>query len=344
MIDTLTLDLQNYEVKKNPNLELQLARRNLQTGEVRGMEAVLFGGVIGAKAFGNTEKIHVDVQPCRDGSVHAFMHFSAPKQVAEDNYQELNYSGFLNALDHAEGELEELGVKAKLDEAKIARLDLFKNIFPDEPVMCYAKVFELLEANYAKDKRTYGVDGWLMGNTQQQYCIYNKLEELKRDISRDLSSLPETMRFEHRSMRANKVKSFYKFSTVQELKRFGWEALYKKRSDTWKQNFFKYEVADVETLAVSRLVMELQYYQAKGRKNWFDDCLRSYGAVYMCEVGSIEVVKKALEVLGCNRMMIYRAERNLRERRLEVESLKPEEVSGRTLGSLYSELKQKVLA
>jgi len=343
MVDTITLDLQNYEVRDRRNFVVQPAKRNAETGEVIGAEPVLFGDVVGSNAFVNTGKETVDIKPCRDGNVHAFMRFSVPKQVAEDNYQELNYSDFLNALEHAEGKLEEIGIKAKLDEAKIVRLDLFKNIYPDEPVMCYAKVFELLKANYVKDRRTYGVGGWLMTNSQQEYCIYDKLEEMKNEASRDLSSLPETMRFEHRSLRANKVKSFYKFSTIEGLKRFGWEALYEKRRDTWKRNFFKYEVAEVETLAVSQLVMELQYFQAKGG-NWFDNYLRFLGATYLCKVGSIEVVKRALEQLGCDRMKIYRAERSLREGRLEVESLKPEEVSTRTLGSLYNELKQKVLA
>jgi len=44
-----------------------------------------------------------------------------------------------------------------------------------------AKVFGLLNATDAKDKRTYGVDSWLMGNREQEYCIYNKVEELKRN-------------------------------------------------------------------------------------------------------------------------------------------------------------------
>lgn len=347
MIDTLTLDLQKYHVKDNPNLELIPARVNLRTGSM-GQEADLFGGYVGAKAYVNTEKVHLDIFPCRDGLVHAFMHFSAPKQVEDDNYKELTYSGFMDALGRAEGELEKLGVEAKLHEAKITRLDLFKNIFPDEPVMSYAKVFELLEANYAKDKRTYGSDGWLMGNKQQQYCIYNKIQEM-RGSGKVIEGLPETMRFEHRTLNSNKVETYYQFSTVEGLKRFGWDALYQKRRETWKRNFFKYEIQEVETLAVSQLVTELMHFKEKEirgekQRNWVDDCLRSYGAYYLCEIGSVEIVREALQFLGADRMKIYRMVQDMRERRLEIEGLRGSDADNKTLGVLYSELKEKVLA
>ena len=156
MIDTITLDLQGFEVARYPNLELQKARINLLTGEALGREANLFHDFIGTKAIGNTDKTHVDIFLGRDGKVHAVTHFSVPKQVADNNYNELDYTGFLKAMDNAEGELCGLGVKANLDKAKITRLDVFKNIQPNEPIICYAKIFELLEANYTKDKRTYG--------------------------------------------------------------------------------------------------------------------------------------------------------------------------------------------
>jgi len=343
MIDTIMLDLQDFEVSEHPNLELQRARTNLQTGEILGKEVKLFHDFTGTKAIGNSDKTHVDIFAGRDGKVHAVTHFSVPKQVADTNYQEVDYAGFLRALDSAEQDLSMFGVEADFDKAKITRLDLFKNIQTSEPIFCYAKVFELLNANYTKDKRTYGVGGWLFGNAQQQYCIYNKLEELKHNNKEcNFDSLPETMRFEHRSLNARKVKGTYDFMTVEDLKKYGWDALYEKRRDIWRDGFFKYEVEDVETLAASTLKKYLQFYQSKGGREWFDNFLRSYGAVNLYEIAGTETIKKALEDLGCNRMKIYRLEQTMRQRVFEFESLEgKQDVS---LGTLYSELKTKVLA
>jgi len=343
MIDTITLDLQDFEVDPYPNLELQQARTNLKTGEVIGREANLFHGFTGTKAIGNTAKTHVDIFLGRDNKVHAMTHFSVPKQVADNNYSEVDFAGFLNALALAETDLLTLGVRANLDKAKLTRLDLFKNVITDEPIVCYAKVFELLNASYAKDKRTYGVSGWLMGNSQQQYCIYDKVAELKQNKKNgNFDNLPNTLRFEHRSLNSNKVESTYGFTTIEELKRYGWNALYEKRRDIWRDGFFKYEVEDVETLAASTLKKYLQFYQSKGGREWFDNFLRSYGAVNLYEIAGTETIKKALEDLGCNRMKIYRLEQTMRQRVFEFESLEgKQDVS---LGTLYSELKTKVLA
>lgn len=344
MVDTLVLDMQDFEVERYPNLELQQARINLLTGEALGSEANLFHNFIGTKAIGNTDKTHVDIFAGRDGKVHAVTHFSVPKQVADTNYNELNYSGFLKAMDNAQQDIAKLGVKANLDSAVITRLDIFKNVEPAEPIACYAKIFELLNANYAKDKRTYGVGGWLLGNTQQQYCIYNKVEELKHNNkSGNFDSLPDTLRFEHRSLNSNKVKNLYGFTTVSELKA-GWNSLYNKRRDIWRDNFFRYEVEDIKTLAVSGLVKCFQFYQAKDNRKWFDNFLRSYGAVCLCEVAGIEAVKKALEDMGCSRMKAYRLERTVKQKVFELKALEAEQQTSISLGALYSELKSKVLA
>ncbi len=345
MIDTITLDLQDFEVDPYPNLELQQARTNLKTGEVIGREANLFHGFTGTKAIGNTAKTHVDIFLGRDNKVHAITHFSVPKQVADNNYSEVDFAGFLNALALAETDLLTLGVRADLDKARLTRLDLFKNVITNEPIVCYAKVFELLNASYAKDKRTYGVSGWLMGNSQQQYCIYDKVAELKQNNKGvNFDDLPDTLRFEHRSLTASKVESTYGFTTIEDLKRYGWDALYDKRREIWRDGFFKYDVQDFETLVVSVLKKYLQFYQTKGSRYWFEDFLRSYGAVSLYKIAGMEVVKKALEDMGCNRMKIYRLEQTMKQRVFEFEALEAEQNSRIDLGTLYSELKNKVLA
>jgi hypothetical protein len=347
MIDTLKLTLQEWQVSPCASLIVNTGNMDFQTGEVK--QTLLFSDTsgndtLGAYAHYNSEKLNLTIKPIA-GQVRAFATFSAPKRITENNYSPVSEAQFSEALESVEEELSLNGIKADIRKARLSRVDTFKNILTDEETASYARLFGLLEANRAKDKSTHGATTWLMKNNSTEYCIYDKLEEM-RNTGHLTSGLPKTLRFELRCKDAHKVKSFYKsVVTVQDLKAYGWSALQERSVKAWTDNFFKYDIEEVEILAESQIRSELQFFQAKYGKYFFSKYLKAYGAFHLASsCGGIEVIKKALENMNIEdkRKKIYRAERELKDALLLVESLKIDSNSPKTLGELYAELKYKM--
>ncbi len=279
------------------------------------------------------------------GEVKAFATFSAPKRISDDNYSPVTEAQFSEAIESVEEELSLNGIKADIRKARLSRVDTFKNILTDEETASYARLFGLLEANRAKDKTTHGASTWLMKNNSTEYCIYDKIEEM-RNTGHLTQDLQKTLRFELRCKDSQKVKRFYKsVVTVQDLKAYGWSALQERSVKAWTDNFFKYDIDEIEILAESQIRKELQFFQAKYGRLFFSRYLKAYGAYFLASSsGGIEVIKKALENMDIDdkRKKIYRAERELKDALLLVESLKLDSTSPKTLGELYSELKYKM--
>jgi len=348
MFDTLKLTLQDWRISPGASLQVNTGNIDFQTGEVK--QTLLFKDTSGKEALGsyahyNGEKLNLTIKPIA-GNIQAFVTFSAPKRLSDDNYSPLKEGQLQEAFESVENELLENGIKAKMDQARLSRVDTFKNILTDEETLSYSRLFGLLEANRAKDRSTHGATTWLMRNNSTEYCIYDKLEEM-RNSGLSTSGLEKTLRFEHRCKDTAKVKSFFKMekTSVEELKRYGWNAIQDRTIKAWKDNFFKYDIEDIELLAESQIRSELQLFQAKYGKYFFSKYLKAYGAFYLASSsGGVEVVKRALEnmELEDKRKKIYRAERELKDALLLVESLKLDSTSPKTLGELYSELKYKM--
>jgi len=347
MLDTMKLNLQNWKVNNGASLQITGGNTNYKTGEV--YETCLFTDSAGHEAFGakaifNTDKFQLTIKPYKD-NVFALIQFSVPKIIGEgSNYYPIKESQLSEALGSVENELHENGIDTNIQEAKLSRVDTFKNILTDEETVSYSRLFGLLQANRAKDKKTYGATGWLMQNKSTEYCIYDKLEELK-NTGHSIDGLEKTLRFEHRCMKPQKVKGFFQnVTTVEELKTYGWSAIQERTVKAWKDNFFKYDFEEIDVLVESQIRTELEYFQAKYGRRFFSMYLKAVGAYSITSSGSVEAVKRALENMDIEdkRKKIYRAERELTQTLVEIQSLRNDSTSPQTLGELYSELKYKM--
>ena len=345
MLDTMKLTLQNWRVSPGAKLKVNTGNMNFETGEVK--QTLLFSDNSGREVLGSYahyvgEKLNLTIKPIA-GQVKAFVTFSAPKRISEDNYYPIKESQLSEVFESVEQELHENGINTHIQEAKLSRVDTFKNILTDEETISYSRLFGLLEANRAKDKSTHGATTWLMRNNSTEYCIYDKLEEM-RNSGQLTDRLEKTLRFEHRCKTASKVKGFYKnVITVEDLKKYGWKSLQKRSIKTWMDNFFKYEIDDIDVLVESQIRKELQFFQTKYGRYYFSKYMKAYGAYFLASsLGGVEIVKRALQSMGVERLKIYRAERELKDALLLVESLKLDSKSPQTLGELYSELKYKM--
>ena len=348
-LDTVKLHISDYSISSQSNLKIQPGTFNIGTGELTNDNVLVrdSAGKIyhGARAYLNTAKIHFDVKPFHSNgqsTTSAFVHFSVPKLHNNGvNYKPVSEAQVRDAFGMVEQELQENGINTDIREANLSRVDTFRNVEPREPFIAYFALLDLLKARRGV-KRSYGTT-YLLGNSQQEFCVYDKnVEMAKHGV--DLRGFPEnTMRFEHRLLNKRKVQTTYGFTNVNDLLHGGLEVVEQKRRQAWSNSLFRYEVTDVIRLGAASLEAEMRAFQAKYDKRWYNNFLRCYGAYHLASLVGVEVVKLALQSVEVDRRQVWRAQRMLEDSKQEIEFFRQEQESRRTLADLYQELKNKVL-
>jgi len=346
MLDTVKVYIPDYSISDTSELKIQPAQVLAGTGEKLN-EHELFQTVAGrrhygSRAFLNTEKWNLDLKPYAfaGNGVACFLHFSVPKVHYGENYYSVGEQGTQAVFNLVEEELKEKGFSCNLQNANFSRIDTFKNIQPSEPFETYSALFSLLNARRGL-KRSYGTT-YLVGNTQQQFIVYDKLEEMRRQ-ELEVSEFPETMRFEHRLLNKQKIKNVVGFAQVADLFKGGYAVIKDKQKESWKESLFKYSVEEVVQLGSQELVQEMQCFEREHGRNWFSYFLKGYGAFHLAKYAGIEVVELAMQKFEADRMKVYRMRKTLEEAERELLLFKKEQASRKTYASLYEELKDKVL-
>lgn len=346
-LDTVHLQLNEYSIAGENSLTVQPSPYMASTGE-KVSEFTLFKDnsgreYRGARAYLNVpDKLQFTLSPFTksERGVSCFVQFSVPRVHYGNNYYSVGEEGSQAVFGIIQNELWQSGVHTDISDASICRLDTFKNIEQEEPFPSYAPLFNLLKMRRGVD-RAYP-EGFLLKNTQQQFCVYDKIAEMqKRRV--DTAPFPEkTMRFEHRCMNKSKVESVFGFSSVSALFSGGYQEVKKKQVEQWQNNLFSQPVEEILTLGSRVLEEEMKYFKQKYERNWFDWFLKSYGVRYLAQVAGVEVVKMALQNIEAEKTMIWRAEKTLEQAKREIDFVKQAEGTDKTLGSLYMELREKV--
>jgi len=343
MIDTLKLMLNEYEITEDSEIRVQPASYQLGTGEK--VEYPLFqtpshGSHYGSKAYLNTDNWNLTLKPLPGGrATGAFLQLSVPKNYYGSNFYSVGEQGTKAVLSKVEGELKEKGIHTSLIEADMSRVDTFKNIEPEEPFSSYYSLFSLLKARKAI-QRGYGTT-FLLSNSQQEFCVYDKLEEM-RERNIETGGLPPTMRFEHRLLNKQKVQNVYGFGKVGELFKGGYEVVKEKQVESWKASLFSFTTEELVLLGSKQLEQEMRRFKERSPSGWFSKFLKAYGAYYLASYAGKEVIVEALQNFEVDRMKIWRAVQVFEEAERELMVLKQEEGSKKTLGALYEELRRKV--
>jgi len=345
-IDTLKLHLKDYSISSNSNLQVQPSTYVIGSGEVIS-EFPLFENAEGkkfrgAKAYLNTSRLNLTIQPftrCQEGTT-CFVQFSIPKIHYGNNFYSVGEEGAQAVVSMVEKELWENGIHTNISDAGLSRIDTFKNIQPEEPFSSYYPLFSTLKARRAL-QRGYGTT-WLVNNTQQEFCIYDKIEEMKQRKV-DISHYPaQAMRFEHRLLNRKKIESVYGFSSVSALFSGGYPVVKDRQITEWKKSLFSHTVEEIIMIGSKQLEQEMRVFKETYNRNWFGYFLKCYGAYHLAQVAGVEVVRNALKEVEAERTLVWRAEKMLEETKREIDLLKKEEGSNKTLGVLYQELKEKV--
>ncbi len=88
----------------------------------------------------------------------------------------------------------------------------------------------------------------------------------------------------------------------------------------------------------------MRHFQANYGRNWLSQYLKVFGLYSLLQAASIETIKGVVTELAGDRMKPTRIAHQLDRLRFEGESLRIATGSKRTVGSLYQELQDKVLA
>lgn len=149
--------------------------------------------------------------------------FSLPLLYGLDsNFYLLGANSIKVVMSSIERELQNIGVVADLDNAKVMRIDIVSNALTTETFSSYAPVLQSLSLKRARN-RQYGVDTFLMHNTLRELEFYNKLRELAQKkgpayVRNVLGFNSERIvRGELRFLRHREVKKRLGVSTLQEL-------------------------------------------------------------------------------------------------------------------------------
>jgi len=347
-LDTVHLQLADFTITGENELTVQPAPYLASTGEsiydwqlftdTSGKEHT------GAKAYLNkTDRFQLTLLPYQKAKtgVNCFVQFSVPKVHNGNNFYSVGEEGSQAVFTSIEKELWQAGIHTELNNAELCRVDTFKNIEPEEEFPAYAPLFGLLKMRRGVD-RVYP-ESFLLKNTQQQFCVYDKIAEMKhRKV--EVSHFPaQAMRFEHRCMSKGKVQAVFGFSKAGEMFKSGrYETVKKQQVQQWKNSLFSHSVEEVLSIGAGVLQGEMELFKQRYERNWFDRFLKSYGAYHLAQFAGAEVVRIALQNIEEEKTKVWRAEKLLLQAQREIELLKNTEGTSKTLGTLYLELKEKV--
>jgi len=353
MIDTLQLNLVDYEINKDANLEIEPCRVNLRTGEQIG-NYILFKNedgnwIEGKKAYLNNEHFQFDIK-----SKGCFVKFSVPKILTNSNYYSIGKNGIRAALNKVEKELRENGINTNIYNSKLSRLDGFKNITTNEKFIDYAEIFSTLSMS-RMNMRNYGTT-FLYENGSQEICVYDKNEEMKfhrKELSSngiDITTFPQnTMRIENRLKSHKKINSILEIGTASELTKH-YDEMRELITKNVSKRLFKHSVDEIDTLVSSELKSQLLFYLQNFPKNVLLEFLSGYGLNNFNKHYSFNEVESIMrEYYEQNgyasesiRVMLYKHRKKFHQKLIEyrMNKIVDKNVS---LGTLYNEIKNKYL-
>jgi len=342
MLDTLKVHTREFDVKDRARVSVQPGLVNYENGEQREVSLFTddFGrDVYGQKAFINTERYNLTIQPMGAG-VELFLQTSLPKVIKDDNYSPLTNSETEQAINEIASDLKSRGVVVNLDNCGLSRVDLFKNVIGDNDFLSYSPLFELLQSK-RQHKRDYGTT-FTWSNTQREICVYDKLTEMQ-SRGMQVGGYPQnTIRFEYRLKNSRVCERELGFSTVKKLVN-NLDDLQKKYQDALSKSIFSLDVGDVNILASQELQAWMQSYANLYGDTWLSRFLRDFGSYHLARMAGDEVVKIVMACVIGDRVKLWKAIRYFEQAKQDFE-LSSQTDNDKTLADLYDELRQKVMA
>lgn len=345
MLDTLKLSLTDYSVSSNAQLQVQPGLIDNATGELVGNNKLWTSEgrvVTGSRAWHNGEAINITVKPnthTTGAPALCLVQFSVPKLAEGTNYRATDSRGTSRALRAVQSYLAEVGINTNLKTAAVSRLDAFKVAVCSEPFDAYQPVFATLQGQRMR-RRDYGRT-FLWENTLQEICVYDKLEEMRRNKHSVEGLPPNSLRFELRALKMQKVRSWLGIENAGELVA-NLDHIEHEYREMMRKQLFKGEVSQAAKLTQGQFQERIEAAKEHGGREWFSKLLLAHA--YNALGGDVEALKAALSEVGGSRQAVHKMTKKLEEAHLDAVAMSIQGSSRRPLGELYTELREKVLA
>ena len=193
MLDKLKIRLKDFEVNQDSLRDARIWGFKSDTGKI-------------IKYYSNVGFGVVEYYP--DGEVLIIQFNPYQEQIGVSN---ISHKVIMNADENIKERLRALGVSCHIEQGELSRLDLCRDAYLDYPVCSYQEVIKDLP--FSRMKLQAYNDGFILKNTQHQLCMYNKIQQLKKDNKIDKEAVfnwsqYNVLRAEIRLFKNRKIKDY----------------------------------------------------------------------------------------------------------------------------------------
>lgn len=347
----MVLTTPDFGVDAGARLQLDRVPISLATGEPQ-VEPHLFdisgNAIMGRKAYANTDAIQVTIAPRRHDGTPSLRVQASLARIAGggDNSVPPSEAEMQEALRVMQRELDDLGVRASIDEARLSRCDIFRTTTATHALPRYAPVLRLLEGRYARDRREYGDSGaFLWASTRREHCLYDKASEARAkgvEVPAHMDGL-NVIRLESRWLKSGAIREGLPVGTASDLARSGMlDVLHEVYCRDVQNRVFRLTPGaadDVVLVQAGELAEQLLMCRESGSRNWVGEWVRLHGLRHLATI-PLGVVREALALADTPRATVKAWMDRLRD----VAMLQPVQGLTSTHAELYDELYHKLAA
>jgi hypothetical protein len=301
----------------------------------------------------------LDIRAWKNGSQHCLVKFSVPKLLGPDNWDPVGPSEFPRAMEVLQGSLWDAGLEVKFENARIARIDLFKNIVMKYDFLHYKRVLRLLNVASADTKvyqtgMAWNNPGGYWGVTaydksaQAEALRRKQIENTQREEVKGPKRPRRVLRVELKLLRKRAILGELGFDRIDKLCA-GWGELRETYERFLRERLFQYEPDSLKVKMVDGLDdLVTRYCVSPFDERWVNKMLQDYGAYSLAKRFGKEPLLEAIAARSGLAGSSLRSKRSRLNRMFAeqevVLGLEEAASNGLSLHDLYRELRSKLLS